>query len=56
MPVTSVMMLDGESDRIRCSFICNWFKVDSYVSSKEEIISEIERNMPDVVVMDLDFL
>ena len=54
MPVTSIIMLDGESDRIRCRFICNWFKVDSYVSSKERLLSEIERNMPDVVVMDLD--
>ena len=54
MPVTSIMMLDGGSDRIRCRFIYNWFKVDSYVSSKERLLSEIERNMPDVVVMDLD--
>jgi DNA-binding response OmpR family regulator len=54
MPVTSVMMLDGESDRIRCRFICNWFRRDSYVSNKEGLLSEIERNMPDVVVIDLD--
>jgi CheY-like chemotaxis protein len=54
MPVTSIMMLDGEYDRIRCRFICNWLRRDSYVSSKEGLLSEIERNMPDIVVMDLD--
>ena len=54
MPVTSIMMLDGESDRIRCRFICNWLRVESYVSSKEGMLSKIERLNPDVVVMDLD--
>ena len=54
MPVTSIMMLDGGSDRIRCRFICNWLRVESYVSSKEGMLSKIERLNPDVVVMDLD--
>lgn len=52
--ITSVMMLDeGFNRSIRCRFICNWFRVDFYVSSKEGLISEIERNNPDVVVMGL---
>ena len=56
MPVTSLMMLDCESDMIRCRFISDWFRVDFYVSNKEGLLSEIERNSPDVVVMDLDLL
>ena len=55
MPVKSIMMLDEGFDRgIRCSYVSEWFRMDSYVSSKEGLLSEIERNMPDVVVMDLD--
>ena len=51
----SVMMLDeGLNRSIRGRFICDWFRVDSYVSNKDGLISEIERNMPDVVVMDLE--
>ena len=54
MPITSVMMLDeGVNRSIRCRFICNWFRVESYVSSKEKLLTEIERNNPDVVMMDL---
>lgn len=54
MSELSLLMVDGESDMIRCRFICNWFRVDSYVSNKERLLSEIERNNPDVIVMDLD--
>ena len=43
MPVTSVMMLDGESDMIRCRFICDWFRKDSRIPNKEGILTEIER-------------
>jgi DNA-binding NarL/FixJ family response regulator len=54
-PELSVMMLDeGLNRSIRGRFICDWFRVDSYVSNKDGLISEIERNMPDVVVMDLE--
>ena len=55
MPVTSIMMLDEGHDRgFRCRFVSKWLRIDSYVSSKEGLISEIERNNPDVVMMDLD--
>ena len=55
MPETSVMMFDKGFDRgIRCRFISKWCKIDSYVSSKEKLLSEIDKNKPDVVVMDLD--
>ena len=55
MDAQSIMMFDEGFDLgIRCRFISQWFKVDSYVSSKEGLLAEIERHMPDVVVLDLD--
>ena len=55
MSVTSLMMLDeGLNRSIRCRFICDWFRVDSYVSNKEGLLSEIGKTNPDVVVMDLE--
>ena len=49
-----MMWLELVSDLgIRCRFISEWFKVDSYIPSKERLLAEIERNKPDVVVMDL---
>jgi len=34
--------------------INGWFKMDSYVSTREKLLSEIEKVKPDVVMMDLD--
>ncbi len=48
-----LMVIDGVDHSIRCRFISEWFKMDSYVSGKEGLLSEIEKNNPDVVVMDL---
>ena len=48
-----LMVIDGIDHRIRCRFISNWFKIDSYVP-KERLLSEIEKINPDVVVIDLD--
>jgi DNA-binding response OmpR family regulator len=54
MEAQSVMWLELVSNLgIRCRFISEWFKVDSYIPSKERLLAEIERNKPDVVVMDL---
>jgi DNA-binding response OmpR family regulator len=39
---------------IRCRFINELFKIDSYSSSNERLLAEIERNNPDVIMMDLD--
>ena len=36
-----------------CRVINGWFKMDSYVSSKEKLLLEIGKVKPDVVVMDL---
>jgi len=55
MAVQSLMMLDMALDQaIRCRHISEWFKMDSYVFTKEGMLSEIDKNKPDVVVMDLD--
>jgi len=50
----SVIIFDNGFDQgIRCRFVCDSFKRDSYVSSKEKLLLEIEKVKPDVVVMDL---
>jgi CheY-like chemotaxis protein len=50
-----LMMFDEVPDhKIRYRFIREWFKIDSYVSTKEKLMAEIEKNRPDVVLMDLD--
>jgi len=55
MPIQSLMMLDMEIDQaMRCRHISEWFKIESYVYTKEKLLSEIDKNKPDVVVMDLD--
>ena len=55
MPEPSVMIFDEGFDReIRCRYISEWFKVDSYLPSKERLLTEIERNRPDVVLLDLN--
>jgi DNA-binding response OmpR family regulator len=55
MEAQSVMWLEMGNDKgIRCRFISEWFKMNSYVYTKENLLSEIEKNKPDVVVMDLD--
>ena len=51
----SLMILEeGFAKGIRCRFISEWFKIDFYASNTERLLLEIERNNPDVVVMDLD--
>ena len=55
MSEQSVMMLEmGTGQGIRCRFVSDWYKIDSYVYTKEKLFSEIEKNSPDVVVLDLD--
>ncbi len=55
MPAQSLMMLEmGFDQGIRCRFVSEWFKVDSYVPSKEKLFSEIDKIKPDVIMMDLD--
>jgi len=55
MPGLKAMFLDeGTNENIRCRFICDWCKIESYVHSNARLFSEIEKTNPDVVVMNLD--
>ena len=55
MPGLKAMFLDeGPNENIRCRFICDCCKIESYVYSNARLFSEIEKTHPDVVVMDLD--
>jgi CheY-like chemotaxis protein len=50
-----MMMFDNGTGRgIRCRFISGWYKVDSFLPDRKGLLSEIEKNDPDVVLMDLD--
>ena len=52
--ITMMLFEKGPENNIRCRAINRWFKRDSYVSSKEKLILEIEKVKPDVVVMGLE--
>jgi CheY-like chemotaxis protein len=55
MPGLRAMFLEeGANGNIRCRFICDWCKIESYVYSNARLFLEIEKTHPDVVVMDLD--
>ena len=55
MSELKMMMFDnGTAQEIRCRFISKWYKIFSFVPDKERILSEIEKNNPDVVALDLD--
>ena len=54
MPGLSMMMFDnGTGTGIRCRFINEWFKVESFVPDTEMLLLEIEKNEPDVVMIDM---
>ena len=44
----------GQKIGIRCRFINGWCKIDSCVPDKEGLLCEIEKNRPDVVLLDLN--
>lgn len=52
--LTMMLFEKGSENNIRCRAINEWFRMDSYVSSTEKLLSEIGKVMPDVVLMDLD--
>jgi len=55
MPGLKAMFLDeGHNRNIRCRFICDCCRIESYVYSNARLFSEIEKTNPDVVVMNLD--
>ena len=51
--LTMMLFEKGPENNIHCRTINRWFKRDSYVSSTEKLLIEIERVKPDVVVLDL---
>jgi len=55
MPGLRAMFLDiGKKQSIRCRFICDWCRIESYVHSNARLFSEIEKTHPDDVVMSLN--
>jgi CheY-like chemotaxis protein len=55
MPGLKAMFLDeGSNGNIRCRFVCDCCKVESYVHSNARLFLEIEKTHPDVVVIDLN--
>jgi DNA-binding response OmpR family regulator len=48
------MFEEGFDRGIRCRFISEWFKIESYVYTGEKLLSEIAKNRPDIIVLDLD--
>jgi DNA-binding response OmpR family regulator len=55
MPGLKAMFLEeGANENIRCRFICDWCKIESYFHSNARLFSKIEKKHPDVVMMDLD--
>ena len=55
MPELRAMFLDeGPDENIRCRFISDCCKIESYVQSNARLFSEIEKTHPDVVVIDLN--
>ena len=41
-------------NNIRCRVINGWFKMESYIYTREKLLSEIKRIKPDVVALNLD--
>jgi len=44
----------GNNMGIKCRFISEYFKIESYVSDRRWLLYEILRNRPDVVLIDPD--
>jgi len=45
---------EGYNHKICCRYITKYFKVESYIQTVQELMSEIEKTNPDVVVIDLE--
>jgi len=55
MDVQSVMWLEMTTGQgVRCRMVKEGFMIYSYVNSIEDLMLEIEKSKPDVVVMDLE--
>jgi len=55
MPGLKLTMIDNGTDQvIRCRLISEWYKVGTFVSDREGLLSEIKKNKPDVVLMGMN--
>jgi CheY-like chemotaxis protein len=55
IPGLKAMFIDeGQDGKVRCRFICDCCRIESYVYTNAGHFLEIEKTPPDVVVMDLD--
>jgi len=55
MDAQSIMWLEmATGQEVRCRMVKEGFMIYSYVYSIEDLMLEIEKSKPDVVVMDLD--
>jgi hypothetical protein len=51
--LTMMLFEEGPENNIQCRAINGWFKRDSYVSTQENLLSEIEKVKADVVALDM---
>jgi len=47
-------LFEGDDKEIKCGLASRYFKRISHIPSKEDILPEIEKLKPDVVVIDID--
>jgi hypothetical protein len=52
--LTMILFEKGPENNIRCLVINGWFKMESFIYTKEKLLSEFEKNRPDVVAFNLD--
>jgi len=54
LSIMAVEQAAGREMGVRCRFINGWCKIDSCVPDQEGLLCEIEKNRPDVVLIDLN--
>ena len=52
--ITLMTLSEGADKEIKCGLASRYFKRFSCIPSKKDIVPEIEKYKPDVVVIDLD--
>ena len=54
LSIMAVEQAAGREMGIRCRFVNGWCKIDSFVPDKKGLLCELEKNRPDVVLIDLN--
>jgi len=52
--LTMMLFEKGPENNIRCRVFNGWLKMEYYIYTTEKLLSEIKRNRPDVVALNLD--